>query len=76
MAKKTKKKVSGRKRPEERVPESDPAPPPKPKKASRPAPVATVETEFGEQKLHSPWPPLIWLLIPLLACVAYGVATR
>lgn len=27
-------------------------------------------------ELHSPWVPLIWLLVPLIACIAYGVATR
>ena len=26
--------------------------------------------------LHSPWVPLIWLLVPLIACVIYGIATR
>ncbi len=28
------------------------------------------------RELHSPWLPLIWMLIPLFACVAYGLATR
>ena len=27
-------------------------------------------------ELHSPWLPLVWLLVPLLACIIYGVATR
>lgn len=31
--------------------------------------------DHGEE-IHAPWGPLIWLLIPLIASVAYGVATR
>jgi hypothetical protein len=27
-------------------------------------------------ELHSPWFPLIWLLVPLIVCVIYGVLTR
>jgi len=28
------------------------------------------------EELRKPWLPLIWLLIPLFACLAYGLATR
>jgi len=30
----------------------------------------------GEVELHSPWWPLMWMLLPLIACVIYGVLTR
>ena len=36
------------------------------------AEVAAVEAG----KLHSPWLPLIWILVPLVLCVAYGFLTR
>ena len=32
--------------------------------------------EDDPQRLHSPWLPLIWMLIPLIACVVYGLMTR
>ena len=28
------------------------------------------------RELYSPWLPLIWMLIPLFGCVAYGLWTR
>jgi len=27
-------------------------------------------------QLHSPWLPLIWMLVPLGACLIYGMLTR
>lgn len=36
------------------------------------AEVAAVEAG----RLHSPWLPLIWILVPLIACTIYGVLTR
>jgi hypothetical protein len=36
------------------------------------AEVAAVESG----NVHSPWIPLIWILVPLVACVVYGVLTR
>jgi hypothetical protein len=27
-------------------------------------------------QLHSPWLPLVWILVPLFACIVYGVLTR
>lgn len=41
-------------------------------KAPLSAEVAAVEAG----KLHSPWLPLIWILVPLVLCVAYGFLTR
>ena len=77
MAKTGKKKKSGRTRPEERSEE-------KPKKAPKPAPPVEHHSKREErslaendgEKLHSPWLPLIWILVPLFVCVAYGVMTR
>lgn len=34
--------------------------------------VAAVESG----KVHSPWIPLVWILVPLVACVVYGFVTR
>lgn len=65
MADSEKKKRSGRAR--EAAAEPSEA---KPKKKA-----AATATE-PEEKLLQPWGPLIWLLIPLFACVAYGLATR
>lgn len=65
MADSEKKKRSGRAREAEAEPSEA-----KPKK--KPAAGATEP----EEKLLKPWGPLIWLLIPLFACVAYGLATR
>lgn len=33
-------------------------------------------TGDANEKLQKPWLPLFWLLIPLMASVAYGLATR
>lgn len=44
------------------------------KKATAPAAQTTAPGE-GEP-LRSPWIPLVWILLPLIACVVYGVATR
>jgi hypothetical protein len=78
MAKSTKKKKSGRTRPEEKSESKPVKATPKPtlseehhsKREER-----SIAENDGEQ-LHSPWLPLIWMLIPLFACVAYGVMTR
>lgn len=67
MADTDKKRRSGRARStEERTGSS--------KKSKKGAPTPT--PAVGEVELHSPWGPLLWMLIPLIACVAYGVATR
>ncbi len=38
--------------------------------------IVQAPTTHEVQELHSPWLPLIWILIPLIACLVYGVATR
>lgn len=60
MAESEKKRRSGRARDDE-----DDAGERPPSRAAEPS-----------DKAHAPWGPLIWLLIPLIASVAYGVATR
>jgi hypothetical protein len=45
-------------------------------KAAKPAKHHPMVEHNPNPELHSPWPPLVWLLVPLLACVVYGVATR
>jgi len=67
MAETEKKRRSGRSRDE-----SSETAEPGPKKKKKAESAATEPDE----KLNSPWGPLIWLLIPLFACVAYGLATR
>ncbi|MBK7579955.1 MAG: hypothetical protein IPI67_07080 [Myxococcales bacterium] len=62
MSDSDKKRRSGRSRDSESA-ESKP----KKKKATQAEP---------SEKLLSPWGPLIWLLIPLISCIVYGVATR
>jgi hypothetical protein len=66
------KKSAGKKRKEK--PSEKPA-----KKSAPPAHFFASSSETAAddgQQLHSPWLPLIWMLIPLIACVAYGLATR
>jgi hypothetical protein len=48
------------------------------KKQSPPKPARVHGHEVIEdgRELYSPWLPLIWMLIPLFACVFYGLATR
>jgi hypothetical protein len=41
-------------------------------KAPLSAEVAAVEAG----KLHSPWIPLVWILVPLVLCTIYGFVTR
>lgn len=66
MADSEKKKRSGRAREESAEPGEA-----KPKKKK-----AAVTAAEPDEKLLKPWGPLVWLLIPLFACVAYGLATR
>lgn len=65
MAESEKKRRSGR----DRAEGSEGAEPEKKKKKSQ----AAAEPQ---EQLRSPWGPLIWLLVPLFACLAYGLATR
>ncbi|MCK6535857.1 MAG: hypothetical protein L6Q84_23050 [Polyangiaceae bacterium] len=37
---------------------------------------STPAADDAKEKLQQPWLPLFWLLIPLMASVAYGLATR
>jgi hypothetical protein len=69
MAKEKTQRRSGRR------PESDDAPP-KSKKSEKKQAAAQHARAPGEQELHSPWWPLMWMLLPLIACVIYGVLTR
>ncbi|MFO0566771.1 MAG: hypothetical protein U0263_13965 [Polyangiaceae bacterium] len=63
MPENDKKRRSGRaERPSEAKPKS--------KKAKE------AESSEPEEKLLSPWGPLVWLLVPLIASVIYGLATR
>jgi hypothetical protein len=66
MPESEKKRRSGRSREES---SDDDEPRPKKKKAAG-------SSAEPKETLLSPWGPLIWLLIPLFACVAYGLATR
>lgn len=52
---------------------------PKAKKPSSSVAKAIISAEVAaveSGKLHSPWLPLIWILVPLIACVVYGFLTR
>jgi hypothetical protein len=34
-----------------------------------------IEPAPGEGELRSPFIPLLWLLIPFIGCIAYGIVT-
>lgn len=65
MPESEKKRRSGRAKGEEHEAVEE-----KPTKSKKPV------TREPEEHLRSPWGPLIWLLVPLFLCVAYGMATR